>query len=133
MDWKEIRTIALVGASPKEERDSNKVMRHFQSSGFRVIPINPNYSEVNGEKCYPSLSALPEELASKIDMVDVFVRGDRAYEVARETVALKQRYGNIKVFWMQPGAYNEKAEGMCAGEGIEVISNACAMVSHSRL
>lgn len=130
MDWKEIHTIAMVGASPKVARDSNIVMRNFQSSGIRVIPINPNYSEVNGERCYPSLSSLPEEIAAKIDMVDVFVGSGRALEVARETVALRQKYGNVKVFWMQPGTYNEAAEKICAGEGIEVVSNTCALVSY---
>lgn len=133
MRWEEIRTIALVGASPTPERDSNKVMRYFQSKGLRVIPINPNSEEVNGERCYPSLDSIPEAVARSIDMVDVFRKSSEVLPIAEQTVRLRQKYGNVKVFWMQLGVFNEHAAELCTKSGIEVISNTCAMVAHSKI
>ncbi len=130
MDWKNIRVIAVVGASANRERDSNEVFRYFIEKGYEVIPVNPRYEDVEGKKCYPSLLEIPKEIAKRIDMVDIFRRAEFVPPIVEESIKLKEKYGNLKVIWMQYGAYNADAEKMAKEHGLEVISNACAMVTH---
>ncbi|MGB9635458.1 MAG: CoA-binding protein [Candidatus Micrarchaeia archaeon] len=130
MDWSKIRTIAFVGVSANRERDSYKVMRYFFEKGFEVIPINPNYDSIDEIKCYPSLSALPEDIACKIDMVDVFRKSEFVTPIAKEAIEVKKKYNNLKIFWMQVGVSNDDAARMLQDAGIEVYQNVCAMVTH---
>ncbi len=133
MNWKDIRVIAVVGASANPKRDSNEVFNYLRKGGFEVIPINPKYDYVDGVKCYPSLLELPEDLAKRVDMVDIFRRSEFVLDVVKEAVELKKKHGNLKVVWMQFGAYNPDAEKLAKDNGLEVIANACAMVEHKKL
>jgi predicted CoA-binding protein len=106
-----VRTIAVVGASPRRERPSHRVMAYLQRRGYRTIPVNPHAAggTINGEKVYGSLAEIPEP----IDMVDVFRRPDAAGGVADEAVAI-----GAKVVWMQLGVRDDDAAARTEASGL---------------
>jgi uncharacterized protein len=119
-----VRTIAVVGLSPKQHRDSYRVAEYMQQQGYRIIPVNPNVREVLGEQAYSSLSEIPEP----IDLVDVFRRPEVADDVAREAVEI-----GAKAIWLQIGVVNEEAARIAGEAGLDVVMNRCLMVDHGRL
>lgn len=112
----EAKTIAMVGASSNPERTSNGIMKRLQSGGFKVIPVNPRESEVNGEKAYPSLAEVPVP----IDIVNVFRRSEETPAIAAEAVAVK-----AKALWLQLGVTNEEAAETAKAGGLEVVMDRC--------
>jgi hypothetical protein len=111
---KEARVIAMVGLSPDESKASNRVAQYLISKGYRVIPVNPGYNEILGEKSYKSLKDIPE----KIDIVDVFMRADRLLPVAEEAVAIRPR-----AIWLQLGIVNEDARRLVEENGISFVQD----------
>ena len=113
-----ISSIALIGASPKPERDSYKVMKFLIKYGFRVFPVNPNYSnnEILGEKCFSNL----KEISQKIDMVDIFRGKEFVYEITQDAIK-----AGVKVIWTQEGIIDEKSECLAKNEGVNFIMNEC--------
>ncbi len=118
------RTIAVVGLSPKEHRDSHRVAAYMQQQGFRIIPVNPNATEVLGEKAYPSLRDVPEP----VDIVDVFRRAEYVDDVAQQAVEI-----GAGAIWMQMGVVNESAAETADQAGLKVVMDRCLMVDHGRL
>ncbi len=116
--------IAVVGASQDPGRDSTRIMKYLISAGYEVTPVNPNYDEVLGKKCYPTLSSMGEA----VDIVDVFRRSEFVVDVARDAVA-----SHAKVFWMQLGVLNDAAVKYVTDHGMKVVVNRCIMVEHRRL
>ncbi len=116
-----VKTIAVVGASAKEEKASNSIPAYLQSQGYRIIPVNPHEDEIFGEKVYRSLAEIPDE----IDMVEVFRPPAEAEAVARAAIDAK-----AKVLWFQPGTGTRAAEDMAAAAGLRVVDEACAGVVH---
>lgn len=131
MEWKNIKKIAIIGVSNKQERDSNKVAKYFMSKGYEIIPINPNYDEVLGFKCYSSLEELPSEISNEINMIDIFRKSEHVLPLVEFIVQNKEKFKNLKVIWMQEGVYNEEAYNLATKNNYEVIMNSCAMVQHS--
>jgi len=123
---KQAKTVAVVGLSPKPERDSNMVARYMQSKGYRVIPVHPGADEILGEKCYPNLAAVPE----RIDIVDVFRNSDAALDVVRETVALKDKPLAV---WLQFGVINDEAKALAESHGIACFMDQCLKVDHQNM
>jgi predicted CoA-binding protein len=121
-----VRTIAVVGASPRRERPSHRVMAYLQRRGYRAIPVNPNAAggTINGEKCYASLAEVPEP----IDMVDVFRRTEAAGGVVDQAVAIGAR-----VVWMQLGVRDDDAAGRAKAAGVRVVMNRCPAIEIPRL
>jgi predicted CoA-binding protein len=119
-------TIAVVGLSNKPERDSDEVARYLLAQGYRIVPVNPNLTEVLGQRAYPSLSAIPREIV--IDVVDIFRRSDQVPEVVDEAL----RRGR-PVIWMQLGVENLPAAQKAEAAGAKVIQNRCIMQMHRRL
>ncbi len=118
------KTIAVVGISHKEHRDSHKVAKYLKEQGYKIIPVNPKYKEVLGEPCYPDLKAVPEH----IDIVDIF-RNIQAIPGAVDE-AIEVGAGCV---WMQLGlAHNESAE-KARRAGLKVVMSKCAKVEHQRL
>lgn len=113
------KTIAVVGLSDNPERASYMISEAMQRIGYRIIPINPNASEILGETCYPSLSDINEP----VDIVNVFRRSEYIVPIAEETVRIQ-----AKVLWFQQGIVNEEAAGIAEKEGIEVIMDRCIKV-----
>ena len=107
------RTIAVVGLSTNPERPSYEVAEFLQSKGYRIVPVNPNATEVLGERAYASLLEVPEEIA--IDVVDVFRRAEHTPEVAEQAVAR-----GAKVLWLQEGIANDDARRIGEDAGLTV-------------
>ena len=120
------RTVAVVGLSSKPDRPSNSVAAYLQDNGYRIVPVNPNETEVLGERAYPSLRDLPEDL--RVDVVDVFRRVERTPDVARDAVAIGAR-----VLWLQAGIVNEDAYRIASDAGLEVIMGVCIRSTIQRL
>ena len=117
------KTIAVVGLSSKPTRASNGVASYLQSAGYRIIPVNPNETEVLGEKAYVRL----EDILESVDIVDVFRRSGEVPPVADSAIAIK-----AKVLWMQLGIENAQAAEKARAAGLAVVENACLMVEHKR-
>ena len=120
----EAKTIAVVGLSSKEHRDSHQVAEYLQEKGYRIIPVNPNETEVLGERAYPSLLDVPE----KVDVVDVFRRAEYTPEVAEQAVKI-----GAKVLWLQDGIVNEDAWRIAQEGGIDVVMGVCIRRTKNRL
>ena len=110
------RTIAIVGASNKPDRPSYGVMRTLLDAGFDVIPINPGLKDVWGQKAYPSLAAVPQN----IDIVDVFRKAEDTPPVADEAVKIGAR-----VLWLQLGISSDEAAARAAKGGLTVVMDRC--------
>ena len=117
-------TIAVVGASSNPERPSNSIMRKLKSVGYRVIPVNPNETEVLGERAYSSLLDIREP----IDIVDVFRRPEYTPAIADDAVKV-----GAKALWLQSGVSNEDAAARATAGGLTVVMNACIGVMHALL
>jgi len=118
------KTIAIVGISPDEEKPSNIVARYIQEAGYRVIPVNPNYSEILGERCYRTLS----EIGERIDIVDIFMRPEKLMPVVEEAVRIKP-----ECIWLQLGIINEEAKKLAEQNNIKFVMDFCIKIEHSRL
>lgn len=118
------RSIAVVGISTDPSKPSHYVAAYMQARGYRVIPVNPRYPEVLGERCYPSLQAIP----GKVDMVDVFRRAEDCPAIAEQAVAI-----GAKSLWLQLGIVSAEAEALARQGGLQVVMDACLMVEHRRL
>ncbi|CAG7604467.1 putative protein YccU [Paenibacillus solanacearum] len=122
---KQAKTVAVVGLSDKPDRVSYMVSEAMQQKGYRIIPVNPTVTgTILGEKCYASLSDIPEP----VDIVNVFRRSDQVVPVAEEAVKIK-----ANVFWLQLGIYNEEAADIAKAGGLEVIMDRCIKVEDSIL
>lgn len=113
-----VKTIALVGASNKEDRPSYRVMKFLQDKGFRIIPVSPRLAgqTLLGETVYESLGAVP----LPIDMVDLFVNSDRVTPIINDAIALSP-----SVIWMQIGVVNQEAADTAKETGINVVMDRC--------
>ena len=119
----ESKTVAVVGLSPNEERDSHRVAKYLQSRGYRIIPVNPSADEILGERSYPDLASIPEP----IDVVDVFRRSEAVPEIVEEAIKVGAR-----TVWMQIGVIHEEAAARAREAGLQVVMDRCMMVEHRR-
>lgn len=122
----EAHVIAVVGISSKPSRPSHGVASYLQENGYRIVPVNPNETEVLGERAYASLLDIPPEI--HVDVVDVFRRAEHTPEVARQAVAIGAR-----VLWLQEGIVNEEAARIATEGGLEVIMGVCIRHVRERL
>lgn len=121
--FRTVRTIAAVGCSPHEGA-KNYVPAFLMEQGYTVIPVNPGYEEVLGQKCYPNLAAIPV----RVDMVDCFRPAQDIPAIAEEAIAI-----GAKVFWMQMGILHNEAASRLAGAGVKVVMNRCPCKEVPRL
>jgi uncharacterized protein len=128
------KTIAVVGLSPKPERDSNEVARYLQAAGYRVVPVNPvvaasNAPHILGERCYANLHDAAQGLgATKIDIVDVFRNSDAVPPVADEAIAI-----GAHALWLQLGVVHEAAVAKARAAGLVVVQDLCIKLEHRAL
>lgn len=116
-------TIAVVGCSPKPERDSYRVAAYLQNAGYRVVPVNPAVDEILGEKVYQDLASIPSEI--EIDIVDVFRRPEHIPAVV--DAVLDRGAGAL---WLQLGCAEPESEQRARDAGLEVVSDRCIKVEH---
>jgi len=121
---KENRTIAVVGLSAQWFRPSFFAAKYLQEHGYRVIPVNPAYPEILGEKSYSSLLDVPEP----IDVVDVFRKPQDVPPIAEEAIRI-----GAKVLWLQIGIIHEGAARRAREAGLEVVMDRCMKIEHARL
>lgn len=133
MNWSSIKTIAIVGLSNTPERDSYKVANYFLEKGYKIIPINPNFEEILGFKCYASLEVIPIHVMNEIDMVDIFRKSEFVLPLIESIVKNKNKLKKLKVIWMQEGVSDLKAFDLASQNGYEVIMNSCAKKEHFKL
>lgn len=117
-----MKTIAVVGCSPKPERPSHYVSEYMQGQGYRIIPVNPGHQQILGEKCYDSLSQIP----GKIDVVDVFRRSEEVRPVIEEAIKV-----GAKAVWLQDGIRDPEGEEMARRAGLLVVAGDCMMRRHA--
>jgi len=117
----ECKKIAVVGLSPKDSRDSNKVARYLLMNGYEIIPVNPGQKEILGQTCYKSLSDIPFQ----VDMANLFLNPARVPPVVDQAIE-----AGIKVVWMQLGVIHMDAARKARQAGLQVIMDQCLMVEH---
>jgi uncharacterized protein len=120
---KNYKTIAVVGLSSNPRRPSFGVTQYMQSAGYRIIPVNPNETEVLGEKCYPRLEDIPK--SQPIEIVDIFRRSANIPPVVDGAITI-----GAKIIWMQQGIENEKAAAKARAAGLFVVEDACILIEH---
>jgi len=121
-----VKTIAVLGLSPDESKDSNKVARYLQSVGYTIIPVYPKADEaILGEKVYTSLAEIP----GQVDMINIFRKPNALDAIADVAIAR----GDVKVFWSQKGIVNNAAAQKAEDAGMQVVQNHCSMVEHRKL
>jgi predicted CoA-binding protein len=118
------RTIAVVGLSAHWYRPSFFAAKYMQDHGYKIVPVNPAYEEVLGERCYPSLAAIP----GPVDMVDCFRKPEEIVPLAHAAVAM-----GAKVLWMQLGIRNDEAARIANAAGLDVVMDRCVKIEHARI
>jgi predicted CoA-binding protein len=121
---RESRVLAVVGLSADWYRPSYFAAKYMQEHGYRVIPVNPKYGSILGEKCYKSLRDIPE----KVDLVDIFRKTQDVMPIAEDAIAIGAR-----VFWQQLGVKNDAAAAKARAAGLEAVSDRCVKIEHGRL
>ena len=118
------RTLAVVGLSAQWYRPSYFAAKYMQDHGYRIIPVNPKYAEVLGEKSYPDLRSIPQP----VDLVDCFRKAPEIPALADEAIAI-----GAKVLWMQLGIVNDQAAQRADAAGLDVVMNRCVKIEHARI
>lgn len=121
---KTCRTVAVVGVSADWFRPSHFVAQYLLTHGYRMIPVNPRYDEVLGQRCWPTLEAVPEP----IDLVDVFRKTADVPPMARSAVAI-----GAKCLWQQIGVVNHEAAALARDAGLDTVMDRCVKIEHARL
>ncbi len=116
------KTIAVVGLSDNPERESYAIAKEMQKRGYKIVPVNPNVTEVLGEQAYPSVTAIPHP----VDVVNIFRRSEALPQVVQEAVQT-----SAPVIWAQQGIYNEEAAKIVKSAGKTMVMDRCIMVMHS--
>ena len=121
---KDCRTIAVVGLSAEWHRPSYFAAKYMQQHGYRIVPVNPKYAEILGEKSYARLADIP----FPVDMVDVFRREADVPPIARSAVAI-----GAKCLWQQLGVKSQEADGIARAAGMDSVMDRCVKIEHARL
>jgi len=118
------RTIAVVGLSPKESRDSNRVAKYLMDQGYEIVPVNPGQREILGKPCFRSLRDIP----FPIDMADLFLNPIRVPPVVDQAIDM-----GVHAIWMQEGVVHNESAQKAGKAGIKVVMNKCIMKEHMKM
>jgi uncharacterized protein len=121
---KNCQTIAVVGLSAEWHRPSFFAAKYMQEHGYRIVPVNPKYPEILGEKCYASLTDIP----FPVDMVDMFRKPQDVLPIAQDAVKI-----GAKCLWQQLGVENLEAAALAEKAGLDSVMNRCVKIEHARL
>ena len=120
----QMKTIAVVGMSPKPERPSQYVSMYMKEQGYNIIPVNPGHNEITGMKSFPSLLDIPQS----IDVVDVFRRSEYVLAIAKSAVTI-----GAKALWLQDGVISEDGAALAEKAGLLVVMNDCILRKHRQM
>jgi len=118
------RTIAVVGLSADWFRPSYFAAKYMQEHGYRIVPVNPRYDAILGERCHATLATIE----TPVDIVDVFRKTEDVLPIAEQAIAI-----GAKCLWQQIGVKNEEAAALAAAAGLEVVMDRCVKIEHARL
>jgi len=118
------KVVAIVGLSPKPERDSHQVAKYMKENDYTVVPVNPGQKDILGEKCYPNLKAIP----FPVDIVDIFRKPDAVPPIVYDAVEI-----GAKAIWMQLGIVHNEAAEKAREAGLEVVMDRCMKIEHMRM
>ena len=118
------KKIAVVGLSPKETRDSNKVARYLMEQGYEIVPVNPGRKEILGKRCYKTLKDIPFQ----VDLVDIFLNPTRVPPVVDQAIDI-----GADVIWMQLGVVHKASAKKARDVGIQVVMDRCIKVDHEKM
>ena len=118
------RTLAVVGLSAEWHRPSFFAAKYMQEHGYRIIPVNPRYPEILGERCHASLETIEEP----VDIVDVFRKTEDVLPITRQAIAI-----GAKCLWQQIGVKNLEAAKLAADAGLDIVMDRCVKIEHARL
>ena len=121
---RECHSIAVVGLSAEWHRPSYFAAKYMQQHGYRIVPVNPRYAEVLGERCYASL----DDIGEPVDLVDVFRRTEDVLPIAQQAVRIGAR-----CLWQQIGVQNLQADALARAAGLDSVLNRCVKIEHARL
>lgn len=125
------RTIAIIGCSANKYRTSYHIASYLKENGYRIVPVNPNYSEVLGVPCYDRVADIPDKY--KIDIVDIFRDSAHTASMVREVIDWTESLDYQPVIWTQLDVSSDEAEALAEEAGIPYVRNECLMVQHERL
>lgn len=115
------KTIAVVGMSTNPDRPSHSVPLYLRAHGYKIIPVNPNATEIEGEKAYPDLLSIPEP----IDTVEIFLPSEQVPPIVEQAIQV-----GAKVVWMQEGVRNDEAAQRAEAAGLKVVQDRCMRAAH---
>jgi len=118
------KRVAVVGLSTDWSRPSNFAAKYMLDHGVEMIPVNPRYDEILGQKCYPDLKSIP----GPVDIVDLFQRAERVPLFVEDAIEI-----GAKVLWMQLGIINQEAANQAEDAGLEVVMDRCIKIEYARL
>ncbi len=118
------RVIAVVGLSPQWNRPSYFAAKYMLEHGYTIVPVNPRATEILGQKCYPDLAAIPQQ----VDLVDVFRKSADVMPITDEAIRI-----GAKCLWLQLGVINQEAADEAAAAGLDVVMNRCVKIEYARL
>ena len=125
-----MRTVAVVGCSPRAFQTSHRIARYLQDAGLRVVPVNPHHDELLGEPCYPDLQSIPADV--ELDVVDVFRRPEFTEGVVQDAAARAEATGRRPVVWTQIGVHSPAAARAAEAAGLPYVADRCLMVDHAQ-
>jgi len=125
------RTIAVVGCSDRSSRTSYAIARYLQEMGYRILPVNPNIEAVHGERAYPTLQRLPDDV--EVDIVNIFRHPSHTLQMVEMAIAYAEARGTQPAIWTQLGVSTSAARQRAEAAGLPYVQNRCIMVEHARL
>ncbi|MPM63358.1 putative protein YccU [bioreactor metagenome] len=127
MNFDSVKTIAIIGLSDNPDRPSYQVAQYLINQGYKIIPVNPNIQEALGQKSYPNLNSIPENI--NIDIIDVFRKSEEIVSVVQEIIDS----GRKSIIWLQEGIENKEAVNLAKSHGLEISLGICLMKFHQNL
>lgn len=128
---RDVQNVAIIGCSSNPYRTSYHIAEYLKNAGMNIIPINPNETEVLGQKCYPTIFDLPDTV--QIDIVDIFRNKKYTLEMVKEVVEWSQKSGQKPVIWTQLDVSTDAAKALAEKNGLGYVENRCMMVEHRRM
>jgi predicted CoA-binding protein len=122
-------TIAIIGCSTNKYRTSYHIASYLKENGYRVIPINPNYKEILGQKCYSVMNDISAD--TQIDIVDIFRDSQYTADMVRDIIDWGERSGQKPLIWTQLTVSSPEAKSLAEETGYDYVENECIMVQHS--